>query len=136
LSSTENIRDARRKFGLVFSLILTVIALISLWRGRESWVWGSLLGLAAFFLVSSLLAPVLLAPFYAGMLRLSRYMGWLNTRIILIVLYYLIFTPVALIYRIVGRDPLSRKFEPEKQSYWIKKERDDRDVASHFEKQF
>ena len=135
MSSIEKDRSAKRKFGIALAVITAGIALVSMWRGRESLVIP-LFGLCALFLLVSLFFPVLLTPLYSGMMRLSRYLGWLNTRILLILIYYLVFTPVAIVFRIMGKDPLSRKFEREKATYWMKKEPRDRDTASHFEKQF
>lgn len=135
MSSIEKDRSAKRKFGIVLAVITGCVALVSMWRGRESLVIP-LFGLCAVFLLASLLFPVLLTPLYSGMMRLSRYMGWLNTRILLILIYYLVFTPVAIVFRIIGKDPLSRKFEREKATYWTRKEPRDRDITSHFEKQF
>jgi hypothetical protein len=36
----------------------------------------------------------------------------------LAVLYYLVFTPVAVAFRLMGRDALDRKFDPQAASYW------------------
>lgn len=54
-------------------------------------------------------------------MKFAHALGWVNTRIILTVVYLLIFTPVALIFKVIGKDPMERKFE-EVNSYWVKRE--------------
>lgn len=63
----------------------------------------------------------LLKAFYKSWMKFAHALGWVNTRIILTVVYLLIFTPVVLIFRLIGKDPMERKFK-KVNSYWIKKE--------------
>ena len=46
-------------------------------------------------------------------------LGWGTTKIILIVLFYTILTPIGLIYRIMGNDPLRLQFPQKEESFWI-----------------
>jgi hypothetical protein len=129
LSSTEVTRKALRKFGLVFTVITVLVALVSLWRGRESLVMPFFAVSGAFFVIS-LVYPVLLGPLYRGMLKLSGYMGWVNTRVLLIIVYYLVFTPVALVFKLIGKDPLERKLDREAPTYWKRRDRVSTDVST------
>jgi hypothetical protein len=117
LSSTEVKSGVLRKFGLVFAAITVLVALVSLWRGRQSLVMPFFTVSGAFFVVS-LVYPVLLGPLYRGMLKLSGYMGWFNTRVLLIIVYYLVFTPVAFVFTLIGKDPLGKRFDEEAPTYW------------------
>lgn len=54
-------------------------------------------------------------------MKFAHVLGWINTRIILSIVYFFIFTPLALIFRLMGKDPLGRPFEAV-DSYWAKKE--------------
>ena len=54
-------------------------------------------------------------------MKFAHALGWVNTRVILTVVYLLIFTPVALIFKVIGKDPMERKIE-KVNSYWIKRE--------------
>jgi len=147
LSSTEVKSGQLRKFGLVFAAIMLLVALVSLWRGRDSLVMPFFAVSGSFFLVS-LVRPVLLVPLYCGMLKLSGYMGWVNTRILLIIVYYLVFTPIALVFKLIGKDPLARRFDREAPTYWKQRDRVSaggpakgetrrgKERAYHFEKQF
>lgn len=135
MSSIKPDRASIRKFGIVFCVIVLIIALVSLWRGRES-LSILLVAFSIFLLLSSLVYPLLLYPLYFFMLKISGYMGWLNTRILLVVMYYIIFTPVALLFKLSGKDPLSRHFDRDATTYWMKREEERKDVQAHFEKQF
>jgi len=46
-------------------------------------------------------------------------LGWLNTRIILGVLFYALFTPMGLFMRLRGKDPMRRTLAPEVESYRV-----------------
>lgn len=58
---------------------------------------------------------------YKVWMKFAHALGWVNTRVILTVIYLLVFTPVALLFRIIGNDPMERKIEAV-DSYWTKKE--------------
>ena len=47
--------------------------------------------------------------------------GWLVTRILLVLLFHGMFTPLALLFRLIGRDALTRRRRPDRPSYWIPK---------------
>lgn len=48
-------------------------------------------------------------------------MGWFNTRLILIITYYFVLTPIGLLAKLFKKDFLNLKIEREAQSYWIQK---------------
>jgi Saxitoxin biosynthesis operon protein SxtJ len=45
--------------------------------------------------------------------------GWIVSHVLVAVVYYLVVTPVGLAMRALGRDPLSRRFDPAAESYWV-----------------
>lgn len=79
-----------------------------------------LLVISFMFLTGGMFLPHLLKPVYIGWMRLAFALGWVNTRIILIVLFYLIFTPIGLVMRLLRIDLLERS--KSKGSYWKQKE--------------
>ena len=123
-----------RKFGLVLALVTFALAFVSIWRSRDNLVIP-LFSLSGLFFVISLVYPAALSPLHWIMLKIAGYMGWINTRIILVLVYYLIFTPVALLFRLLGKDPLRRKFDRSAESYWIRREGKRKDAA-HYERQY
>lgn len=62
-----------------------------------------------------------LKTLYSYWMKFAHALGWVNTRIILSIVYFLIFTPLALIFRLIGKDPMERRFEAA-DSYWVKRE--------------
>lgn len=56
-------------------------------------------------------------------MRFALVLSWVNTRLILLIIFYLIFTPIGLAMRLFGIDLLERKSDKNKKSYWKKKEK-------------
>jgi len=122
-----------RKFGLTVGGALAVLGLISWARGhviapRVLWALGALL------VVPGLAAPALLAPVHRVWMRAAETLGYVNTRVILSVLFYLVLTPIGLLMRLF-RDPLRRSLDDRSRSQWIKREPAPVDRAS-YERQF
>jgi len=100
--------DRDRSFGLSVGTALLGIAAILLWRGRLR--SGAILGVAgALLVVFGYLAPAALKWPSAAWWRLATILGYVNARIILTVAFVLILTPIGLIWRVIGRDPLARR---------------------------
>jgi ABC-type glycerol-3-phosphate transport system permease component len=106
-----------RIFGLTLAGILGAMAAWQLWRHRP--VAGEILLGTALAVLAGLAWPPALRPVHAALIKIGAVLGWLNTRLILILVYYLIFTPAALVMRLAGRDPLSRRLDRKAESYWI-----------------
>jgi hypothetical protein len=68
---------------------------------------------------------------YIGWMYLAFPIGWTVSHVLLAVTYYLVLTPIGLIMRAVGRDPMRRRLDPEAKSYWIE-HRPDRDPSRYF----
>jgi len=106
-----------RNFGVIMAVALAIIASILLWKDRSAWPY--LYGIAGFFLVAGLAFPRLLAPIEWLWMKFARIMGIITTSIILSVAYYFVVTPIGIIMKIAGRDPLHRRFDRRAKSYWI-----------------
>lgn len=121
-----------RRFGLVSFGVAVLIAGAALWRARgtaialetlQSWrVWAPLAmgGIAA---VIGLIRPRWLKPFYLGLTVLTWPIGWCISYLVLAVVFIVVFTPVAIIFRLLGRDALHRRFDRAKPTYWIRRSR-------------
>lgn len=75
-----------------------------------------LLGLACGVL--ALIAPRALRWLYVGLSAVTLPIGLVISNVLVAVLFYAVFTPTALFFRLIGRDPLHRKFEPGTRTYW------------------
>lgn len=78
-----------------------------------------------------LASPAFMRRVWVGMMLALFPIGWVVSHLILGLVYYLVVTPVAIGLRLAGRDPLQRRLEPERESYWI-----DRDEAPEVERYF
>jgi len=112
-------RSSDRSFGLVFAGVFVVIGLWPLLRGGVVRPWA--LGLALALTLLAALRPATLGPgkrlwFWLGM-RLHAVVSPL----VLAFLYYVTITPVGLLMRRMGKDPLRLKRDPDAPSYWIER---------------
>ena len=107
-----------RSFGLVVGSAFGVIAMWPLVvRGESPRPWGLIL--AAVLIGLGLTVPKTLGLAYRLWMRIGHILGWINTRIILGVAYYVLFTPLGLLIRLLGRDPMHRKFTPDTDTYRV-----------------
>jgi hypothetical protein len=111
-----------REFGCVASAFLAGLA-AWLYGRWGSWLPGIFLltGTAGLMMVT-LRGPHHLRPLYIGTLFISFPIGWLGSHLILAVIYFGVFSTIALIFRVLGRDALQRSWHPEAPSYWQHKQ--------------
>ncbi len=110
-----------RQFGLMVGAVFGIIGIWPwLFHQKPLRLWA--VALAAGLIFPALFFPrVLLYP-YLPWMKIGHFLGWVNTRIILGFLFYVIFTPVGLFIRLGKGDPLHRSFEKDKKSYRISDE--------------
>ncbi|WP_165223248.1 SxtJ family membrane protein [Aquisphaera insulae] len=90
--------------------------------GRGHTTAATALGILALAVgVPGLLRPQVLRPIYVGWMVLAFPIGWTISQIILAVMYYGLFTPIGLIFRLIGRDSLHRARRPGQATYWAPK---------------
>lgn len=98
------------------SAALLIIAAYQAWRSAAQWVWITLSAIAAVLVLGALVAPSLLRPVYRGWMKLGEVLAWVNTRIILTLVFFLVVTPIGLVMRLFGRSPMAAR---RGDSYWI-----------------
>ncbi len=109
-------RRAVRSFGLLFGGLSAALAAYLLVMGRGGWRWAALA--AVFFLVTGLFAYPVLKPVYRAWMKFAFLLGWVNTRILLGLFFYLVLTPIGLILRLTGKDLLDRRIDRAAATYW------------------
>jgi hypothetical protein len=118
LSSERRGRPSERSFGFSFAGIFSVFGSWLLWQGDP--LGGTcLFGLAAGFLIATLARPGLLAPLNSLWSRIGMVLQALVSPLVMAVLFYGVITPIGLLLRLIGHDPLRRRMDPKLQSYWI-----------------
>ncbi len=117
--SLDQEKQNLRKFGIVMALFIGLIfGLLLPWIFENEYdVIPWLISACLIFI--AMVHPGLLIWIYSPWMAMVHYLAMLHTKIILVVLFFIIFTPLAMILRIFRWDPLERK-TPENSisSYW------------------
>jgi hypothetical protein len=126
-------KPALRKFGITMAIALMVITIIILLRHKYS-----ILPTAVAALLFSILAwimPLALKPLYIVWMRLAFILSWFNTRVLLITVFYLFISPIAMIMKLCGRDLLDQRIDKAKKTYWLPKDKNWQ-IAQDYERRF
>lgn len=115
-----------RSFGLLMGCFIAgFLGLLFPWLWNLKFVfWPWIVG--GLLILSGLIAPPMLAPVFHVWRAVGGLLGWVNTRIILALVFYLLFFPVGLVMRLSGWDPLRRVWKDDMISYRIQSKAVDR----------
>lgn len=108
---------SERNFGFVFAAVSAIIALAPLFRGHPPRV--SFLILALAFAAVAIFAPRLLRWPNRLWFRFGMLLGAIVAPIVMTLVYVLTFLPMGLGLRLMGKDLLSLRTDPQASSYWI-----------------
>lgn len=119
---------------LLFLIIPGAIgSYLAFWKGSTNgYVWIA----AGCILALSRVIPPLFRGVYRVWFGFSIVLGFFVSRIILTIVFWFVMTPMALIMRVIGKDPMERKFDPHAQSYWRLREPAEDTSIERYEKQF
>lgn len=130
MEKIDTSKKAIKNFALIFAVGFSIISLFA-WRHHKNWyLIPYFIGLIV--LITNFTNYLLLKPLYIFWMRLGFVLGWINTRIILLVVFYLVVTPIALIMRLMRKDLLNLDIDKQASSYWIKKQKDNTDYQKQF----
>ena len=123
-----------RQFGLMMAGVFSFFGAVFFYK---TWTIAAfVLGVLVLFFGSMGLAfPLILLPIHKKWMRFAEVIGNFNAKVILTLTYFLVFTVIRMVASVFREDPLRRKMEPAKDSYWI--DCAPRDVdPKRYEKQF
>jgi Saxitoxin biosynthesis operon protein SxtJ len=126
-------RKALRNFGLLMAFVLLLAGGWLWWKASASWLW--IAGASALLAVIGFASPGILKPFYRGWMILAVIMGWVMTRVVLTLVYYLVLTPIGFLGRAFGEQFLHLKRSKDSDTYWIHRTGPARE-KSDYERQF
>jgi hypothetical protein len=132
MASHDGVADADAKELRTFGLILGALfaAFFGVWpllRHRSSPLWPWIV--AGVLWLFALIWPAALSYLHRGWTRLGFALGWVNTRVILTLLFAISIVPVGLVMRLFGRDRMARKLDPGSPSYRVpSRRRPDKDM--------
>lgn len=130
METSNNIKlPSNKKFGFLFILIFSLVNIYTYVFDLYIWFWISLL-LNLFFIICTLIKPSILTPFNKLWMKFGYLLSKIISPIIISLIFFIIFTPVSLFFKIIGRDILEIKTN--KKSNWKTRNNDD----TNFDLQF
>lgn len=111
-------RKELRQFGLLVGAVFTVIGLWPLvFRGEPLRLWA--IGVGGLLIAFGGILPQLLRPIHKGWMWVGHILGWINTRILLSIVFYAMVTPIGLVFRLMGKDTMRRAFAESSTTYRV-----------------
>jgi predicted membrane metal-binding protein len=121
LTTKDEVKSGSDKsFGLVFGVVFAVIGLWPLLNVQPMRFWA--LVVSVLLVLLSYALPQILAPFNRLWFLFGRLLHKIVNPIIMGLIFYTTVTPTGLILRLLGKRPIPVKFDPDVESYWIKRE--------------
>jgi Saxitoxin biosynthesis operon protein SxtJ len=109
-----------RQFAGLWLIVFPLLAALRVWRGHaDNWAIGLAVAGVVVGLVG-LVKPEAVRPIYSGWMLAAFPIGWTVSQLMLLVLFYLVFTPVGLVFRLIRRDALSLR-RRDVSTYWAVK---------------
>lgn len=119
---------SNRRFGIIFTIVFTVIALLPyMFSGTARWwvfsfggpILGWFLAIAAVLLLVALVRPSLLYLLNFVWFKVVLVLSWIVSFVAMALLFYGVVTPTGLIMRILRKDLLKLRYDKDTDSYWI-----------------
>lgn len=107
-----------RQFGLVVGGVFSVIGLWPVvFRGESPRLWAMILG--SLLIALGAMVPQTLKQVHHGWMKIGHVLGSINTRLILGIVYYLLITPMGIVMRLMGKDPMHRALGENVDTYRV-----------------
>ena len=119
LEEIKNIKSEKsdlRNFGIIVGIILLIISGFLFWKEKESFQIFLAIGITLF--LTAIAIPGVLKPVYYIWMIFAIILGWFMTRLILSLLFYVVFTSIGLTLRFFGKQFLELRWDKSKESYW------------------
>lgn len=111
-----------RAFGLVFATAAALLAGIRWYRGHG--MVRELIIIACVFLALALLLPRVLRPLNRAWTAFGLLLHKITNPVVMGLIFFVVLTPMALVMRALGKDPMRRKWDPEASTYWLTRDRE------------
>ncbi len=114
---------SNRSFGILFVTVFALIGSYVWWKhpSAQTW-WSGLAAAAGLTLVVTVTQPVWLTPFNRAWMKLAELLHRIVSPLVLGLIFYGMFTPIAWGMRLAGRDEMKRRFEPQLKTYWLERD--------------
>jgi len=123
-----------RQFALLLAAVLAAAALWLYWKSPGThWAAAALLAAAVAGGIG-VVRPALMRPVYVVWMAAVFPIGWTVSHVLLAAIYYLVITPIGVIMRVCGYDPMQRRCDRNAVTYW--KRRENQDDTKRYFKQY
>jgi len=113
-------RQELRKFGIAALIASAVIAiLLCLLKGLSIQYASVIFAFGCVIFLCGVAFPAAARIIYVGLTAATMPIGVAVSFVLLAIFYFLLLTPLGLLFRLMGRDPLCRRFDSEADSYWV-----------------
>ena len=132
LNTNPTARELRQFSCIWFPVFCAIVGGLCMARFDASasayavWATGTVIAFVGF------LWPTAVKPLFLALSYFTYPIGLLVSYILLAVLFYLVVTPIGLLLRLMGRDPLGSKRTPSQPSHWVER-REDRTIKRYFQ---
>jgi len=106
-----------RHFGLVIGSVLLALALVSTIRHRPIALVATIAGTGALLMLAGLIVPGRLVPLYRAWMGVAAILSRVTTPIVMAIMYFVMITPIALLRRTFGKNPLAARDGP--NGFWV-----------------
>jgi hypothetical protein len=121
-----------RQFGLLVGGVFLVIGIWPLvFRSEPFRLWAICLG--GLLMIVGAILPRALGPIHQAWMWVGHILGWINTRILLGIVFYGLVTPIGIIFRLMGKDAMRQAFAQDSSTYRVMRQPRPR---SHMKYQF
>jgi len=131
----KNIKETKKdlmKFGVSVGIVLLVISALLFWNEKNSYLY---FGIGILLTILGIFYPASLRPINKVWMSFAIVLGWVMTRVILIILFYIVLTPIGIIAKIFRKNFLELKIDKSINSYWEVREKRNFE-PSDFDNQF
>lgn len=123
---------ALRRFGFTVGFVFLLLGFVLLWRHRGA-AWP-LVSIGVVLVLAAGLAPLALKWVHGPWMIAALALGWIVTRILLTIVFFLVVTPIGLLQRLFAKRTIEVAFRTDAATYW--QSRTARPISEDYEKQF
>lgn len=126
----ELVQSSPRAFGFLFSLVFAIIGILPLFNSGGVRIWALAVGVA--FLFITLIWPKALSPLNLLWFKFGMLLHYVTNPVILFVMFYVVFTPIAFLARCARHRFLALEFEADRESYWVTRSSGSNSMSDQF----
>ena len=121
LSKSKIKINSNRNFGLVFFIVFLIVSIWPLTYDEPVRIWTAIM--SSVFLILGLMNSKLLTPLNKLWFKFGMILGAIVSPVVMGVVFFLVVTPIGLIMKIMGKDLLNKKYDKNKKTYWISRDK-------------